>query len=248
MFACKSQRRGPSGLAVFLFCACWSVWAQAGSFQVSPVRTSLSAAQRVGAMTVRNDGPEPTVIQLEVVNWSQEDGKDVYTPTKEILATPPIFTLQPGASQLIRVGLRRSPDPRRELTYRLFMQEVPPPPKPDFQGLQVALRIGVPVFVMPPVRASPVLRWRANAAPNGAIKLTLANDGSAHVQVANFKLGKIGSAVPLVSKQVATYLLPGQHHEWVVEPGVVVAAGSVLHVSAQTDSGDVNADMTLEAP
>ena len=31
--------------------------------------------------------------------------------------------------QIVRVGLRRGPDPQRELAYRLYLQEVPPPPK-----------------------------------------------------------------------------------------------------------------------
>ena len=47
-------------------------------------------------MTVRNTGSEPAVIQMEVMSWSQAQGKDVYTLSKEILATPPIFTVPAG--------------------------------------------------------------------------------------------------------------------------------------------------------
>src|SRR4051812_46070459 len=108
--------------------------ANAGSFAVNPVRATLSAKQTVSSLVVRNSGSESTVIQLEVVNWAQEDGKDVYTPTKELLATPPIFTVPPGGSQVVRVGLRRATDSQRELAYRLFLQEVPPA-KTDVQGL-----------------------------------------------------------------------------------------------------------------
>ena len=63
--------------------------------------------------------------------------------------SPPIATIAPDKEQIIRVGLRRAPDKERELSYRLFLQEVPAPPKPGFQGLQVALRVGLPVFVQP---------------------------------------------------------------------------------------------------
>src|SRR5262245_29568931 len=93
----------------------------AGSFEVNPVRVDLSAAARTSAVTVRNTGSEAVIVQLSVVAWSQEDGRDVYTETKEILATPPIATIPAGGEQIIRAGLRRAPDAQRELSYRLFL-------------------------------------------------------------------------------------------------------------------------------
>lgn len=221
--------------------------ASAGSFQVNPVRATLSANLPVGSLTVRNTGAEPAVVQLEVVSWSQQDGKDVYVPTREILATPPIFTVPPGGSQVVRVGLRRAPDPRRELTYRLFLQEVPPPPKPDFQGLQVALRVGVPVFVLPPAPAKPVLRWQVSRTPQGKLQLSLSNSGNAHIQVANFKLVP-AKGEPLPTQQVAAYVLPGQSRSWLVEAATAPPPGTTLRVSAQTDAGDVEAEVVVATP
>ncbi len=221
--------------------------ATAGSFAVSPVRATLSAGQPVAALTVRNDGAEPTVVQLEVVSWSQQDGRDVYNLTREILATPPIFTLPPGGSQVVRVGLRRAPDPKREITYRLFLQEVPPPPKPDFQGLQVALRVGVPVFVLPPVPAKPVLRWQVSRTPQGKLQVSLSNSGNAHIQVANIKLVPSGGE-PFPTQQVAAYVLPGQSRGWLVEAAPVPPPGLTLRLFAQTDAGDVQAEVVVEQP
>lgn len=221
--------------------------AQAGTVVVSPVRATLSTSQQVGALTVRNNGTEPTVVQLEVLSWSQQDAKDVYAPTREILATPPIFTVAPGGSQIVRVGLRRAPDAQRELSYRLYLQEVPPPPKPDFQGLQVALRIGVPVFVQPAAAARPVLRWQLSRTPQGPLKLALSNEGNAHIQVANFRLVPPGRE-PLPTVQVAAYLLPGQTRDWLVEAGPAPAPGSVLRLFAQTDAGDIQAELVVEQP
>ena len=116
------------------FFVVWASVAKAASFGVSPVRVTLSETQQMDAITVRNDGTEPVSMQLEVLNWSQEAGKDVLTPSRELLANPPIFTVPAGGSQLVRVGLRRAPDGQRELTYRICLQELPPPPKPDFMG------------------------------------------------------------------------------------------------------------------
>lgn len=214
--------------------------ASAGSFQVNPVRATLSPDKPIGAMTVRNLGNEPTVLQLEVMNWSQEQGKDVYTPSRELLATPPIFTVPAGGSQIVRVGLRRPPDAQRELTYRLFLQEVPPPPKPGFQGLQVALRIGVPVFVPPAAVQPPVLAWRIIRTREGQLELGLANNGNSHVQVANVRLVRPDGG-ELGKQQIAAYVLSGQSSIWPLKDIKAPQPVSALHVFAQTDIGDLDA-------
>ncbi len=76
------------------FFVVWASVAKAASFGVSPVRVTLSETQQMDAITVRNDGIEPVSMQLEVLNWSQEAGKDVLTPSRELLANPPILPCQ----------------------------------------------------------------------------------------------------------------------------------------------------------
>ena len=73
----------------------------AASIGVSPVRATLSANQKIETITVRNTGSELMSVQLEVMSWSQQDGEDVFTATREVLANPPIFTVPPGGSQLL---------------------------------------------------------------------------------------------------------------------------------------------------
>ena len=91
-----------------------SMWVQAASFRVNPVGLTLSAEHATAVLKVINDGSASTVIQLQTVAWSQDKGKDVYVPTRELLATPPIFTVAAGAQQLVRVGLRVAADARQE--------------------------------------------------------------------------------------------------------------------------------------
>ena len=217
----------------------------AGSIAVNPVRVTLSATQTTGALVVRNSGAEPSVVQLQIVSWSQQEGKDVYVPTKDLLATPPIFTVPAGGSQTVRVGLRQGSDPRREGSYRLIMQEVPPPPKPEFRGLQVALRLSVPIFVAPAVASSPTLAWRANLTSQGDLNVTAANTGNAHVQVLRFKLSSAGVELPQTVPSEAAYILPEQHRAWNLKLPSIPAAGSTLRVVAQTDAGDMQADVVL---
>jgi fimbrial chaperone protein len=181
------------------------------------------------------------------MTWTQQQGKDVYAPTTEILATPPVFTVPAGGSQVIRVGLRRAPDAQREITYRLFLQEVPPPPKPGFQGLQVALRIGVPVFVTPATEQLTALAWKIYRTRDGKLEVSLTNNGGIHVQVANFKLVKVDGG-ELGKQHIAAYVLPSQTNSWEVKDISVPQSVTTLHLFAQTDAGDIDAGVvTVES-
>ena len=220
----------------------------AATIGVSPVRVTLSANQKIEAITVRNNGTEPMSMQLEVMNWSQQDGNDVFTPTRELLVNPPIFTVPPGESQLIRAGLRRAPDASRELTYRIFMQELPPPPDPDFMGTKMLMRVSLPVFVLPALAAQPDLLWKATRTPNGALKISLSNLGGVHIQIANFSLSKPDSAQPWITQQTSTYVLNGQSHDWELPVNAKSPApppGTTLHLFAQTDAGDMEAKIVI---
>ena len=222
--------------------------ASAASLGVSPVRVTLSESQSMGAITVRNDGTEPATLQMEMLNWSQAEGQDVLTPTRELLANPPIFTVPAGGSQLVRVGLRRAPDGQRELTYRIVLEELPPPPSPDFNGTRMLMRISLPVFVLPKIDAKPVLLWQATHTPQGALKISLTNNGNAHIQIANFKLSLHGSQQPWVTKESAEYVLPGQSRDWTLPANSENPApplGVTLQLFAQTDAGDIEAEVLV---
>lgn len=222
--------------------------ASAGSFQVNPIRVDLSSSIPSAAITVRNDGAESVVVQASVLEWSQADGRDVYAPTSDALATPPIATIAPGAEQIVRVGLRRGADAKRELTYRLFVHEVPPPPRPGFTGLQVALRIGVPVFVAPSTAAVKPLEWSAAVANDGSMKLVARNGGNLHHRIADFELRVPGDAGgPIAGVSTVSYVLAGQVREWTL-PALPerMRAARELALKAFTDAGEIDAKITLD--
>lgn len=219
--------------------------AHAGSFAVNPVRVTLSAAQSVAAVTVRNVGSEPTVVQLETSSWTQHDGADVLAPTSEVLATPPILTIQPGASRIVRVGLRRPPDAHQELTYRLFLREVPPP-EPISQGLRVALLVSMPIFVVPPRVAAPEVHWRAIRTHDGKIRVQAANTGGSHIQLGQLDIAIAAGGEKVSSRNMSEYLLPNNSREWTVDAKSIPRAGTLLSISSQADTGMVRSEVTLE--
>ena len=232
---------------LFFFVVCAGI-ASAGTIGVSPVRVTLSDSQKIGSLSVRNDGAEPVTMQMEVLSWSQREGNAVFAATRELLANPPIFTIPAGSSQLVRVGLRRAPDAQRELTYRVILQELPPPPNPDLTGARMTLRISLPVFVSPEIEAKPVLLWQAVRTSQGALKISLSNNGNGHIQIKNFKLSLLDSAQPWVTLQSSDYVLAGQSRDWIVLASPENPApppGVTLQLFAQTDAGDIEAEVII---
>ncbi len=223
---------------------------QAADLGVEPISIELSPDQQTAAIKITNGSDQPTSIQLQAVAWSQLDGKDVYTPTRELLVAPPIITLAPNSEQIIRTALRRQADPVNELAYRIFLQELPAPPPPGFRGLQVALRIGLPVFVKPQQgKAVPKMLWSVARAPENSLKVTLQNQGNAHVQVSDFAFYVPGSDRPIAGESGSSYALAGQTRTWLLKADASAkTAGGRLRLKAYTDAGEVDVELGLGTP
>lgn len=227
----------------------WSGAVVASDFNVSPILVNLSATAATAALEVENNGNEAVVIQSEVKAWSQENGLSTYQPTTDVLATPPIFTVPAHGKQIVRMGMRRTVDAKAELAYRLFLQEVPAPPKPDFKGVQIRLRLGVPVFVTPAVAAQPLPKWSATQDADGLIKLTLVNEGNAHIQISDFVLRVPGNANPLVKQANPFTLLAGSSQSWILKPDPKVQINDGrIQVQAFSTVGRFDAEIELGKP
>ncbi len=219
--------------------------ANAGSFTVSPVRVELSPAKPLSSVTITNDGDEAVKLEVEGKLWTQKDGNDDYQDTRELIVTPPVITLAAKASQIIRLGLRRGADPKNELSYRLFITEIRPQVKTEGTGVTMNLRLSVPIFVKPTAAVNPQLQWTAKKIEGGNLLLRAENTGNIHMQVANLQLN-VGTDI--VGKEPsATYLLPGQSHEWTLKPeaGKTFNA-SALSLSGFCDSGDLKVNLTVQ--
>jgi fimbrial chaperone protein len=100
-----------------------SVPAIAGSFRVNPVRVELTPDRPAGELTLSNVEQAPVGVKVTALRWTQVNGLDVYEPTTDVIASPPIFTLAGGGTQLIRIGLRTR---RAGAAYRIHVEEIPP--------------------------------------------------------------------------------------------------------------------------
>ena len=205
-----SHRTLACGLAACLVAL--SPAALAGTFSISPLRVDFAGSTRTAALTVRNEDSTAVVVQAEGMAWSQPDGEDTLAVSRDLLVSPAVFTLPPGAQQLVRVALRRAPDTASELSYRLIVQEVPQEAAPEFNGLRMALRLSVPVFVAPERPGAAALNWSARHDADGAFTVIARNDGTTHARVQRFRVRNDAGLV--VEQPSLAYVLPGAIRHW----------------------------------
>jgi fimbrial chaperone protein len=223
-----------------------SASAQGGAFQVFPIGLEFAPGKAVSALTVRNDGEGPTVIQIEAVAWAHSDGEDSYLPSRDLLVFPPIATIAPGSEQIVRVALRRAADPERELSYRIYLREVPPRPVPGFRGLQVVLRIGIPVFVAPRAPKSSALAWRASLRSHGTIVVSARNTGNTRAKLPSFAILRQGDADPIARHAEMAYVLSGQYRKWTLRTDAKdLTAASKLHLTTEINGEEVDTELSL---
>jgi len=187
----------------------------AASLIIKPTRVIITEGAPVVAVTVQNQGTSDAVIQMDLMTWSQASGEDVFGPTDDlqIMACPPLFTVKPGESQIVRVGLENiQRDWEKEGTFRLFIQEIPPEPVEGDTAVQVALRISVPVFLPPKNAGQPAMDWHIEQRGEGGVWMTASNKGDVHALITGLQLNHDANTLFQVSTH--QYVLPGATIAW----------------------------------
>jgi fimbrial chaperone protein len=250
-----------AGLAVFfqhyrfnyliLLLMMWiSSLAHAGSFSVSPLRIELSTSDTTRVINLQNLEAKPVTVQLQVMAWSHKDGVDQFTPTRDVIVTPQIFYLKANGLQIIRAGLLRKPDANIELSYRLFIEEIPAPPPADFKGAQLALKVTLPVFIMPEKTARPKLEFQAAVEPDGKVKVRIVNHGQAHAQIQQMMIfSRENSEKSLARHDKSVYILPGQERNLLLKTDARnLSTTDRFYISATTRHGPIESHASAGPP
>lgn len=217
--------------------------AMAGSFQVQPVRLDLTSSQTTAVLHVSNDSNSSVVVQVRLKKWSQSAGKDVLSATRQVLATPPIFSVPAGGQQVVRVGLLSPLKGDREGSYRIFLTQVPPKPKPGMRGLQFTLRVSIPIFVMPSIKGGkqlkPHLNWTCKAAGPHMFRISVSNLGAVHGQIWHVAVSRKGTKKILLRPKLGNgYLLAGAKREWTLKSKIAIKNCQQLMIEGQTAQGE----------
>lgn len=198
---------------VVLGCLMAATTASAASLQISPVTINLAPGERATTLQLQNTGLEPIYGQVRVFAWRQENGDDVLEPTDLLVVSPPLLQIAPRAAQMVRL-LQAKDLPANEKSFRLLIDEIPPPGQLPRMGVDLRLRYSVPVFTgtspSEPVTAN--LRWSI-VKHDGETLLQLENTGSHRAQVSQVVLEKGGKQYRY-DQGLLGYALAGSTRRW----------------------------------
>jgi fimbrial chaperone protein len=166
-------------LAVAPMAAIAPAQAQTGGIQVAPVLVEMAPSHGFASLRVRNGRSHAAAFEADVFAWSQVNGEDVLTPSNALLAAPGVFEIPAGGDQVVRLAVP-SPDPQRELAFRLILRELPTQRR-DGARLGFTLEMSLPVFVTPS-GARAMLQTRTETRGLG-VGLVITNEGDAHAQI-----------------------------------------------------------------
>lgn len=183
------------------------------TLQVSPVIVNLLPSQPATTLTLGNSGELPIHGQLRLYAWAQRNGENVLTPTRALIASPPIIRIEPGERQIVRlVRAARSPA-QREQSYRLLVDELPPVGLPPGEGVSIRLRYSVPVFVQASREHSPELHFDLDIARR---QLAVRNDGARHAQLGATRVRDATGRSVELAHGLLGYVLAGQTRRFAV--------------------------------
>lgn len=209
--------------------------ANAETLTVFPVTLQMAAGQMTSMFTVMNEGKDASAIQVRVFTWRQLGAEDQLSPTDEILASPPLTTILPGQKQIVRFILRHPPQDQ-EATYRIMLDQIPPPAAPD--SIRLSIRQLIPVFAEPTTRTTAHLQFSIEQ-EKGENYLTVSNNGTRHEVVNDITLTTSGGKKLEVKVTRVPYVLIGGTRRWRII-GVLPDSSEGVRLSATLNSGHID--------
>jgi len=224
--------------------------AEAASLRISPIGIDMPAGQRAASMTLVNTGADPVNLQLRIFKWSQVNGEEVLVPATDMLVSPPATTIPSGASYTVRVARESNAPVQNELSYRLFIDELPKPvdPRTLGQGVSMVLRTSLPVFVVDP-KAFAKLNWKVWQDATG-LHADATNSGGRHAKITGLTILPAGGAPMVFGAGLNGYVLANSHKRFDLKldaKAKPLTLGSVVRLSAKDDNVPVEESVHVES-
>ena len=206
--------------------------AHAASLSVSPIRLDVPAPGSSASLTLRNEAALPINIQIRIFKWILKNGEDFYEQTDDVVATPPVATIPPGGSALVRIVRTGNGPVVGEEPYRLIVDEIPDANRVRNVGVNVSLRYAIPVFFLNGESSQAKVAWSIRT-EGGKRMLIATNTGDKSSRIANLRLDKT-----VLYAGLAGYVLGHSTRMWPLP-----AKASGARILADTDAGPIDAPL-----
>jgi fimbrial chaperone protein len=186
--------------------------AGAPQFNITPTRLFIPAKQTSTSLVLRNEGPEALRFQVSAFAWSNDaEGQLVLQPTRDVVFFPVLFGVEPGQTRRVRVAVTERAI-ERELSYRIFVEQLPSHAAAQGPGVQMLMRASIPVFVQPPTMIARATLEHV-ATTGGRLSFVVRNIGNVHVSIAqvSVRAARRDPQAPSFDAQLSGwYLLSGE--------------------------------------
>ena len=230
-----------AAIAATLLLACFAETANAQAITVLPVSIQMQPGQQAASLTIINQGDAESAVQVRAFVWSQVDGEERLTPSDDIVASPPLATIAPGAIQVVRLVLRQ-PAQGNEGTYRILLDQIPPAAAPG--TVRIALRLSIPVFAAPATRVAPHLAFHVETSGDQAFLVAI-NSGTAHDTLRNIVLATGDGQVVSMEAGSSPYVLAATTHRYPLQS--LPTSGGALHLTAQGVDREITESVPIVA-
>ena len=167
--------------------------------------------------------------------WSQENGTDRLTPTADLVASPPMAQIKPGAVQLVRVVRMSKAERTREESFRILVDEIPVAKHVGTNGVRLTVRHVLPAFFAGKDHAQRDILWSIEKV-NGAWHCIARNPGQRRVRIARLRITDAQGRSVSLGEGLVGYVLAGSVMQWPV-PLQTFNLGNGVEITAQTESG-----------
>lgn len=209
------------------------------SLLIWPVDPVIDFDARAAALWLENPGTAPITLQVRIYAWAQDGTQNIYAPQEDIVGSPPMVTIAPGAKQLVRLTRIGSTPPGTEAAYRVVIDEVPLLGNAAQAGAAVSFRMrySLPLFAygngLSRPSASPLatgreskegsraatdLRWRVTHDAAGTY-VEIRNEGNGHARLTSASLLATDGRIIDLAPGLLGYVLPGQTMRWPLPAG-----------------------------
>ena len=218
--------------------------ASAQALSVLPVNILLSPGQRATSLAVTNQGTSETSIQVRAYAWNQKDGEDQLTASDAVVVSPPLATIAAGATQVVRLILRQPPQ-GSEATYRILVDQIPPPAEPGV--VHIVLRLSIPIFAQPMTRALPHIQFHLERDAE-QLYLVGINDGLHHETIRNIVLSTSDGRKLKEDFSASPYVLAGATRRWhLTAQDSLPLPSEPLRLTAHGDAGAIEQQVPVAA-
>lgn len=198
---------------------------QAGAFSVSPMLVELDAKTPFATIEVTNDeAQEMMLMQASAKRWTKDGDKDTYAETQDLIVIPPMFRLNPGQKQTIRIALPSTASLQNnseEMAYRIYIEQLAAENKEYQSGSQTQeldffMNVGVPLFVLPSAGVNREAYWEVTQLPDNKVRVDFENTGNVHIKINAVDL--FMGDKELVKENTHAYIFSGGKKSWELTP------------------------------